>query len=105
MDQRKVRSLKISRARGSSTRSRPLVIDLRRGVKMTDGRNETRERERERESVKAETPFLLASFHLLPGSTNVTREEVMSRLRYLTPRKSFHAHARNKFEGARLIRE
>ena len=72
---------------------------------MTDGRNETRERERERESVKAETPFLLASFHLLPGSTNVTREEVMSRLRYLTPRKSFHAHARNKFEGARLIRE
>lgn len=47
MDQRKVRSLKISRVWGSSTRSRPLVIDLRRGVKMTDGRNETRERERE----------------------------------------------------------
>ena len=73
---------------------------------MTDGRNETRERERERERERRQnTPFLPASFHLLPARERHARAEVMSRLRYLTPRKSFHAHARNNLEGARLIRE
>lgn len=84
-------------ARGIKHAFEVLVIDLRRGVKMTDGRNETRE---PRQKLLFSSPPFIYSPH-----TNVTREEVMSQLRYLTPRKSFHAHARNNFEGPRLIRE
>lgn len=72
-------------ARGIKIALVALVIDLRRGVKMTDGRNDTKE---PRQRLLFSSPPFIYSPRL-----NVTREEVMSRLRYLTPRKSLHAHA------------